>query len=54
MQFFHRLLFFQNFGNFANFDVFQNFSTDSVCPTHSQQILISQPGDPSSWKTGGG
>ena len=53
-NFFTCLLFFQNFGNFANFHVFHDFSTDSACPTHSQQLLFSQPGDPSSWQTRGG
>ena len=30
------------------------FLTDSACPTHSQQLLFSQAGDPCSWQTGGG
>ena len=43
----------QSFGNFANFDVFHDLSPDSACPTHSQQLLFSHLGDPSSSQTGG-
>ena len=31
-----------------------DFSTDSACPTHSQQLMFSQTCEPSSWQTGGG
>ena len=40
--------------NFGNLHVFHDFSSDFACSTHPQQLLFSQPGDPSSWKTGGG
>ena len=45
---------FQNVGNFANFKDLHDFSTNSAFPTHSQQLLFSQPSDPSPYKTGGG
>ena len=54
MQLFHLFVIFSKFRNFANLHVFDDFLTDSACPTHFQQLLFSQPGDPPSWQTGGG
>ena len=48
MQLLHMFVIFQKFGNFANFHVFHDFSTDCACPTHSQQLLFTRPGDPPS------
>ena len=39
---------------FWNIHVFHDISTDCACPTHSHQLLFSQPGDTFSWQTGGG
>ena len=38
----HLVVIFHIFCNLANCHIFYDFTTDSVCPTHSHQLLFSQ------------